>query len=93
MTAESTTRIDDCFAQASRALKGGATGAGYLNLLPRLLTYHDHRAHVGEGYTELHTFGVCTSTPFRDFRRESSSIVVDSDGERACSHPQGSRWR
>ena len=57
-TANTTTLIDDFFAQVSRAVKGRATGPEAFTLLLHLLTTHFDRVDTGEGYTKLHNSGV-----------------------------------
>ena len=38
-------------------------------LLLSLLMAHYDRVDRGEGYTKLHTFGICNGTPLSDFGR------------------------
>ena len=75
-----TTLIDDFFRQVSRDVEEGASGPEAFNLLLRLLMTHFDRVDTGEGYTRLHTFGVCTGTPFRDFSREFRVLMMAVTG-------------
>ena len=59
-TADMTTLIDDFFGQVSRDIKEGASGPEAFTLLLRGLMTHFDRVDTGEGYTRLHSFGVCT---------------------------------
>ena len=61
-TANTTTLIDDIFRQVSRDVEEGASGPEVFNLLLRRLMMHFDRVDTGEGYTRLHSFGVCTGT-------------------------------
>ena len=81
-----TTLIDEFFRQVSRDVEEGASGPEAFTLLLRRLMTHFDRVDTGEGYTRLHSFGVCTGTPFGDFCREFS---VGSHGDRACSGSWG----
>ena len=64
----------------SRAMAGGASGPEVFTLLLRLLMKHFDRVDTGEGYTKLHTFGVCNCTPFLDFKREFRLLVSTVTG-------------
>ena len=66
-TANTTTLIDDIFRQVSRDVEEGASGPEVFNLLLRRLMMHFDRVDTGKGYTRLHSFGVCTGTPFLRF--------------------------
>ena len=57
-----TTLIDDWFRQVSRDVEEGASVPEVFNLLLRRLMTHVDRVDTGEGYTRLHSFGVCTGT-------------------------------
>ena len=59
-TADMTTLIviDECFGQASRDIKEGASGPEAFTLLLRRLMTHFDRVDTGEGYTRLHNL-VC----------------------------------
>ena len=47
---------------------------------------HLHRVDTGEGYTRLHSFGVCTGTLFCDFTREFRVLVSEvTGGERTLA--------
>ena len=59
----------------SRDVEEGASGPEVFTLLLRRLMAHFDRVDTGEGYTRLHSFGVCTVTPFRDFSREVRVLV------------------
>ena len=59
----------------SRTLDGGASGPEAFTFLLRLLVTHLDRLDTGEGYTKLHTFGVCNGTPSSDFSREFRVLV------------------
>ena len=74
-TADMTTLIDECFGQVSRDVKEGASGPEAFTLPLRRLMTHSDRVDTGEGYTRLHTSGVCTGTPFCDFSREFRVLV------------------
>ena len=85
-TARTTTLIDDFFGQVSRALDGGASGPEAFTLLLRLLVAQFDLINTGEGYTKLHTFGVCNGTPFSDFNREFRVLAsAVTGGERVLS--------
>ena len=47
----------------------GASGPEAFTHLLRLLMMHFDGVHTEEGYTKLHTFGMCDGTPFSDFSR------------------------
>ena len=70
-----TTLIDDFFRQVSRDAEEGVSGPEAFNLLLRRLMTNVDRVDTGEGYTRLHSFGVCTGTPFCDFSREFRVLV------------------
>ena len=70
-----TTLIDEFFGQVSRDVEEGASGPEAFTLLLRRLMTHFDYVHTGEGYTRLHSFGVCTGTPFCDFCREFRVLV------------------
>ena len=74
-TAGMTTQIDECFRQVSRDVEEGAPGPEAFTLLLRCLMTHFDRVDTGEGCARLHSFGVCTGTPFRDFSREFRVLV------------------
>ena len=74
-TADMTTLIDECFRQVSRDVEEGASCPEAFNLLLRRLMTHFDRVDTGEGYTRLHSFGVCMRTPFCDFSREFRVLV------------------
>ena len=65
-TADMTTLIDELFRQVSRDVEEGASGPEAFNLLLRRLMTHFDRVDTVGGYTRLHSFGVCTVTPFCD---------------------------
>ena len=48
---------------------------------------HIDRVDTGEGYTRLHRFGVCTGTPFCDFRREFRVLVPAVTGRERTLAP------
>ena len=70
-----TTLINEFFRQVSRGVEEGASGPEAFNLLLRRLMTHFDRVDTGEGYTRLHSFGVCMRTPFCDFSREFRVLV------------------
>ena len=63
-TADMTTLIDDFFRKVSRDVEEGASGPEAFSLLLHRLMTHFDRVDTGKGYTRLHSFGVCTRTPF-----------------------------
>ena len=67
--------IDDLFWQVSRDVEEGDFGPEAFNILLRWLMTHVDRVDTGEGYTRLHSFSVCTGTPFFDFFREFRVLV------------------
>ena len=74
-TARMTTLIDEFYEQVSRALDGGASGPEAFTLFLRLLVKHFDQVDTGEGYTKLHTSGVCNGTPFSDSSLEFRVLV------------------
>ena len=48
---------------------------------------HFDRVDTGEGYTRLHSFGVCTGTPFCDFSREFRVLVSAVTGSERTLAP------
>ena len=54
--------------EASRVMAGTSGPEAFTHLL-RLLMMHFDGVHTEEGYTKLHTFGMCDGTPFSDFSR------------------------
>ena len=84
-TADMTILIDKFFRQVSRDVEEGASGPEAFTLLLRRLITHFDRVDTGEGYTRLHSFGVCTGTPSCDFSREVRVLVTAVPGsERTC---------
>ena len=83
----------------SRAMAGGASGPEAFILLLRLLITHFDGVDTDEGYTKLHTFGMCDSMPFSDFSREFRVLVpTATKNERVLSLGtdvvlEGFRWR
>ena len=72
--------------EVSRSIAGGASGPEAFTLLLRLLMTHFHGVDTEEGYTKLHTFGMCNGMPFSDFSREFRVLVSTATGsERALS--------
>ena len=70
----------------SRDVEEGASGPEAFTLLRRRLMTHFDRVDTGEGYTRLHSFGVCTGTPLCDFSREVRLLVSAVTGsERALA--------
>ena len=59
----------------SRDVEEGASGPEAFNLLLRRLMTHFDRVDMGEGYTRLHSFSVCTGTSFCVFSREFRALV------------------
>ena len=86
-TAPMTTLIDGFFGQVSRAMDGGASGPEAFPLLLRLLETHFDWVDTGEGYTKLHTFGVCCGTLFSDFSREFRVLVSAVTGSERVLSP------
>ena len=82
-----TTLIDDFFGQVSRAMDDGTSGPEAFTLLLRLLWTHFDRVDMGEGYTRLHTSGVCNGTPLSDFSREFRVLVSAVTGSKRVSSP------
>ena len=74
--------------QVSRVMAGGASGPEAFTLLLRLLMNHFDRVGLGEGYTKLHTFGVCNCTPFLDFKREFRLLVSTVTGSGRVLSPR-----
>ena len=86
-TTDMTTSIDECFRQVSRDVEEGASGPDAFTLLLRRLMTHFNRVDTGEGYTWLHSFGVCTGTPFCDFSREFRVLVWAVTGSERTPAP------
>ena len=82
-----TTLIDDFFRQVSRDAEEGVSGPEAFNLLLRRLMTNVDRVDTGEGYTRLHSFGVCTGTPFCDFSREFRVLVLAVTGSERTLAP------
>ena len=61
-TADMTTLTDDWFRQVSRNVEERASSPEAFTILLRRLVTHVDRVDTGEGYTRLHSFGVCTGT-------------------------------
>ena len=85
-TADMTTLIDECFRHVSRDVEEGASGPEAFTLLLRRLTHFD-RVDTGEGYTRLHSFSVCTGTPFCDFSRQFRVLVSAATGSERTLAP------
>ena len=70
-------------------MEEGASETEAFTLLLRLLMTHCDRVDMGEGCTELYTFGEYNGTPFCDFSREFRVLLYSADryGERACFSP------
>ena len=86
-TANMTTLIDQFFRQISRDVEEGASGPEVFTLLLRRLMTHFDRVGTGEGYTRLHSFGVCTGTAFGDFSREFRVLVSAVTGSERTPAP------
>ena len=71
----------------SRDVEEGASGSEAFTLLLRRLMTHFDRVDTGEGYTRLHSFGVCTGTPFCDFSREFRVLVSAVTGSERTLAP------
>ena len=56
-------------------MAGGASGPEAFTLLLRLLITYFDGVDTEEGYTKLHTFGMCNGMPFSDFSREFRVLV------------------
>ena len=87
-TAGMTTLIDEFYGQVSRDVKERASGSAAFSLLLRRLMTHLDRIDTGEGYTRLHTFGVCTGTPFCDFSGEFRVLVSAVTGSERTLTPR-----
>ena len=68
-------------------MEEGASGPEAFTLLLRRLMTHFDRVDTGEGYTRLHSFGVCTGTPFCDFSREFRVLVPAVTGSERTLAP------
>ena len=72
--------------EVSRTIAGEASGPGAFNLLLRLLITHFDGVDTEEGYTELHTSGMCTGMPFSDLSQEFRVLVpISTESERGLS--------
>ena len=71
------------FRQVSRDVEEGASSPEAFTLLLRRLMTHFDRVDTGEGYTRLHSFGVCTGTPFCDFAGSFACKCRQSQGASA----------
>ena len=79
--------------EVSRAMAGGASGPEAFTLLLLLLMTHFDRIDNEEGYTKLHTFGVCNGTPLSDFSRQFRIFVSAVTGiERVLSRGGKGGW-
>ena len=56
-------------------MAGGASGPEAFTLLLRLLMMHFDGVATEEGYTKLHTVGMCNGTSFSNFSREFRVLV------------------
>ena len=86
-TADMTTLIDEFSRQVSRDVEERASGPEGFTLLLRRLMMHFDRVDTGEGYTRLHSFGVCTGTGFGDFSREFRVLVSAVTGSERTLAP------
>ena len=67
-------------------MAGGASGPEAFTLLLSLLMTHFDGVDTDEGYTKLHTFGMCNGMPFSDFSGEFRVLVLTATGsERVLS--------
>ena len=73
--------------KVSRAMAGGASGPEAFTLLLRLLMTHFYGVDTEEGYTKLHTFGMCNGMPFSDFSREFRVLVPTATGSKRVFSP------
>ena len=64
-------------------MAGGASGPEAFTLLLRLLMTHFDGVGTEEGYTKLHTFGMCSGMLFF-FQWGVSRTYADRYGELAC---------
>ena len=64
----------------SRAMAREASGSEAFTLLLRLLITHLDGVDTEEGYTKLHTYGMCNGVPFSDFSREFRVLVPTATG-------------
>ena len=70
----------------SRAMAGSASGPEAFILPLRLLMTHFNAVDTEEGYTKLHTFGMCNGALISDFSREGRVLVSTATGrERVLS--------
>ena len=86
-TTDMTTLIDECFRQVSRDVEEGASGPEAFNLLLCRVMTHLDRVDMADGYTRLHSFGVCTGTLFCDFTREVPVLVSAVTGSECTLAP------
>ena len=68
-------------------MAGGASGPEAFTLLLRSLMTHLNRVDAKEGYTKLHTFGMCNGMPFSDFSWEFHVLVPTATGSERVSSP------
>ena len=67
-------------------MAGGASGSEASTLLLGLLVTPFDGVDTEEGYTKLHTFGMCNGTPFSYFSREFRVLVPTAmESERVLS--------
>ena len=71
----------------SRAMAGGAFGPEAFILLLCLLITHFDGVDTEEGYTKLHTFGMCNGMPFSDFSREFRVLMPTATGSERVWSP------
>ena len=68
-------------------MAGGASGPEPFILLLRLLMTHFDGIGTEEGYSKLHTFGMCSGMPFSDFSREFRVLVPTATRSERVSSP------
>ena len=86
-TADMTTLIDECFRQVSRDVEEGASCPEAFTLLRRHVMTHFDSVDTREGYTRLHSYCVCTGTPFCDFSREVRVLLSTVTGSERTLAP------
>ena len=68
-------------------MAGGASGPEAFTPLLRLLMTHFDGVDTEEGYTKLHTFGMCNGMPFSDFSGEFCVLVPTATGSERVLSP------
>ena len=68
-------------------MPGGSYAPEAFTLLLRLLMTHFDGVDTEEGYTKLHTLGMCNGTLFSDFDREFRVLVLTATGSERVLSP------